>query len=214
MHDAQMVTTVVGQFVSVVQAVAGGDHNSQATLERKPARITSVGQNGPQVLAVHVLHRHVVLAFGFAEIDHLCDVGVVETCGQPRFVEQHADESLVVPEVREHELQRNEFAETTDPLGRREVQLRHASMRQPLQQCVAAELYSRRKLTCPAGSMGCGDHSRTQSTTIGRAVSTHRPGAATSAQGHRVSRRDGKDGHDMRSFGPQCPRPPSTLSCR
>ena len=60
---------------------------------------------------MEVLHRDPVGALVLTEIEHLRDVRVVDTSRDPRFIEEHVDELIVLDEVRVDALDRHPFLE-------------------------------------------------------------------------------------------------------
>ena len=80
-----------------------------------------------QVHAVHELHDEEVRVFAFADVEDRDDVRVVQARREPRLVQEHLDEALVLREVRQHALDRDALLEALHADGFAEVHLRHAA---------------------------------------------------------------------------------------
>ena len=79
------------------------------------------------------------VAVCFAELVDLADVRVRETRGDAAFVEEHLCEQLVLGEVRQDALDRDELGEAAHTVQSPEVQLRHAALCELQQELVATD---------------------------------------------------------------------------
>src|SRR5262249_45322185 len=98
-----------------------------------------LGERGAQILALDQLHREVQLAVGLAEVEHLDDVAVVELDGDPRLVDEAADEATLPRLRRQDALERLDLLEAGDADGLHLVDLGHAALRDALEHVVLAE---------------------------------------------------------------------------
>jgi hypothetical protein len=117
---------VVAQLVHVVQCAgdAGDDGQRHWMRQRTPPMRPHQRQ---QVVPVHELHRDEVLALELAEVEHLRDVGVVQSRGEPRLVEEHPREFGIVGELRQDALERHQLVEALGPAQLRQIHLGHAA---------------------------------------------------------------------------------------
>jgi len=67
--------------------------------------------DGLEIHAVHELHHDEVRVLDVTDVEHLNDVGVVETRAQSRLIQEHPDELLVLREMGSNPLDRDEFLE-------------------------------------------------------------------------------------------------------
>ena len=97
-------------------------------------------EDGAQVLAVDVLHRDEVLAVRARELVDARDVAVAQQAGDLGLVDQHLDEVVVLGEVGEHALDRDQVGVTAGVEGLGPVDLGHPAERDAVEQVVPAEL--------------------------------------------------------------------------
>src|SRR5262249_44135268 len=86
------------------------------------------------------LHGDVVRLADLAEVEDVRDVHVRELPGDLGFVDEHLHQLLVRREPGQDHLQGDELLEALDALGRRQVQLGHASGRDLANHAVRPEL--------------------------------------------------------------------------
>ena len=126
MDDLERIPRRIARLVCMVETRTDADDDVQHVLE--PQHVVRGRADDPaEVLAVDVLHREEVLVVLEADVVDRGDVRVLERGDQPRLVEQHPHEPLVLRLLREDALQRDELREATDAVGAREEQLRHAA---------------------------------------------------------------------------------------
>ena len=89
-----------------------------------------------------MLHRDEVLAVRARELVDARDVAVAQHARDLRLVDEHLDEVVVLGEVREHALDRDEVRLAVRVEGLRAIDLRHPAERDAIEQVVAAELLS------------------------------------------------------------------------
>ena len=99
-------------------------------------------EHGAHVLAVDMLHRDEVLAVRARELVDARDVAVAQDARDLRLVDEHLDEVVVLGEVREHALDRDEVGVAVSVERLRAIDLRHATERDAIEQVVATELLS------------------------------------------------------------------------
>ncbi len=131
----------------------GGDRDRRRQIARHRLR-----HRGAQVAALDQLHREEQLAVGFAEVEHLHDVAVGELDGDPRLVDEAADEPALARAVRQDPLERLDLLEPGDPDGLHLVDLGHPSLRDLLEHVVLAETLAQRfhrifSVTCRRGRL-------------------------------------------------------------
>ena len=76
------------------------------------------------------------MSVGVADVEDLDDVRVVEARGEPRLVEEHLDELLVLREVRQHALDRDVLLEPLNADRFAEIHLGHAARFQSLDDAI------------------------------------------------------------------------------
>ena len=137
MDDPQRAAVGAGLVVRIVKPVAqprgepGGDVRRDHQLP-----LLLLLQDLPQIHALDELHRDEDRPLELAELVHGDDVRVVQLGGDPRLVEEHPDELVLLRQVGEDPLDHRQPV----VLGvLREVQLRHSAHGQPLQQQVLPE---------------------------------------------------------------------------
>ena len=96
-------------------------------------------EDGPQVAAVDVLERDVVAGVDDAEVEDLRDVRVVQLNRDLRLVDEHADEVLVLRDVRQDALDRDQALEALDTVGLGPEHLGHTADVDPLEEIVLSE---------------------------------------------------------------------------
>jgi hypothetical protein len=130
----------IDERVRVLQrAAAVADHHRGEPDRDERVPLGGHAEDLRDILAGDVLHREVELVVLDAEIEHLGDVRVRQRRADPRLLEEHPHEALVLPEVRQDPLQRDELAELPRPGGEREEDLGHPTDRQALHDRVAAD---------------------------------------------------------------------------
>jgi hypothetical protein len=70
-----------------------------------------------QIHPVDELHHDEVRLVGVADVEHLDDVGVLEVQRQPRLVQEHGDELLVLRQRGQNALDGDVLAESLDGFG-------------------------------------------------------------------------------------------------
>ena len=68
------------------------------------------------ILTGNILHRHVIHAVDFADIEDLDDVGMVEVRGDAGFIKKHGDEVFFLRKMREDALDGDFFTESSEAL--------------------------------------------------------------------------------------------------
>jgi hypothetical protein len=130
----------IDEVVRVVERVAAIAHHHRGQPHRNERLpLGRHAQDLRDVLAGDVLHREVQIVILATEVEHLGDVRVRERGADARLLEEHLHEGVVLAEVRQDPLQRDELAELPRAGGEREKDLRHAANRQPLHDRVAAD---------------------------------------------------------------------------
>jgi hypothetical protein len=113
MYEAERLAVVPGDGVRVREtreelgAHGDSDRGSQRRLVLQETR---------QGDAIHMLHHDEVRAVALAEVEDGDDVLVMEASREPRFVEKHGAEALVVHDVGEHALDGHALAKLLRPL--------------------------------------------------------------------------------------------------
>ena len=79
-----------------------------------------------QGVPLDVLHREEVTAVVAPDLQGLNDVGVAQAGGEPRLLEEHRDEDVVVDELRPQLLDHEQLGEPGRPLEHGEVHHPHA----------------------------------------------------------------------------------------
>ncbi len=113
MHDAQGTPGLwIDHFVGVGEALANLVHDIQRSRDGQPLADSSAPlDQALQVDAVHVLHDDEVRVFGMTDIEDLDDVRVLQRQRQPRLVQEHRDEFLVLGQRRQDALDRDVLLE-------------------------------------------------------------------------------------------------------
>ena len=88
---------------------------------------------------MEVFHRDEVLALGFPDVVHLHDVLVMQVRGDPRLVEEHADEALILGVLGPNPLEHDVALEAFNAVGPPDEDVRHSSRRQVLEHHVATQ---------------------------------------------------------------------------
>ena len=102
-----------------------------------PPRADEQLRNG---CAMHVLHDEQELAAIAADIQRADDVGVMDARGQSRLVEEHAYERRILGEEGMEPLDGNDAAEASGSEQPREVQARHPTFGERLEEHIAAKV--------------------------------------------------------------------------
>jgi hypothetical protein len=124
--DPERPVLVVAPLVRVVQPRGRRRHHRDREIERDVRPLLGgAGQEGPQILAVEVLHREEVLAGVLADVVDLHDVLVVQRGRDPRLGEQHADEALIARVLRSDSLEHHVALEAFEPLGSSQQHVGH-----------------------------------------------------------------------------------------
>jgi hypothetical protein len=84
-------------------------------------------EHAKEIAAIDELHRDVVGLGDSAEVEDLRDVGVLQLYDDLGLVDEHADEALVLREVRVNDLEREELFEAADAARLGQIDLGHSS---------------------------------------------------------------------------------------
>ena len=140
MHDAERPLVGPAALVGVVQPGGRGRHDRHRVPQRHVlARPQRRRQNHSHVLAVDVLHRDEVLAARLAHVVDLHDVLVMQVGGDPRLVQKHPDEPLVLGVIRPDPLEHDVALEAAMAIGAPEQHVCHATRREVLEHHVSTE---------------------------------------------------------------------------
>ena len=129
--DAErLVGLGVLELVGVLQRLAALDHHVDDRGGVEALALAALALDQPlQVAPVHELHHEEVRVVGrLRDVEDLDDVGVLQEQRQPRLVEEHADELLVLRQVRQDAFDRNRLLEALHRLGDAAEDLRHAAV--------------------------------------------------------------------------------------
>ena len=130
---------VVLLAVRVLEGGAHLAHDVGGDVERDlEAALLGPPQDRAQVAPVHVLHRDVVALLQLAEVEHLDDVRVGEAGHHLGLVDEHVHELLVVGEVGQDALDRDDLLEPFHARALGPEHLGHAADGHPLEQAVGA----------------------------------------------------------------------------
>ena len=88
---------------------------------------------------MEVLHREEVLAARLADVVDLDDVRVVQVRGEPRLVEEHVDEALILRVFGADPLQHHVALEPLDPIRPCEQHVGHTARRQVLEHDIPSQ---------------------------------------------------------------------------
>src|SRR6185312_9291186 len=125
--------------VEVAHAGGGLAHDLDRVLERQePAVGDAAAAQLVELLADDVLHRDVRDAVVLVDVVDVDDVRMIELRADLRLVEEHLDDPRVVGELRPQLLDHDFFFEAGHCRLAREIDLRHATDREPAEQRVAA----------------------------------------------------------------------------
>jgi len=142
-HDPQGLAVEADLLVGVVQTSTDPLHDMNRELEGNgPPGTSRVTQHGTEIFAVQVGHGEEVVLTRLTDVVDVDDVGMLEVGRDASLVEEHADEVLVCPQVRQDPLEHDDFLEALDPRALGEEDLGHASHRQLVQQQVATQLFA------------------------------------------------------------------------
>ncbi|PRP92123.1 hypothetical protein ENSA5_51420 [Enhygromyxa salina] len=124
------VVEVVGVLESLERLVEDPDDQRQ----RHPtAALLEELQQLLEGRALDVLHDDEVGLIGFTEVEDRDDVGVVEVQAQPRLVEEHPNEALILEQAGQDALDRDLLFKACDRDGLGDPDLGHAASREPVQ---------------------------------------------------------------------------------
>jgi hypothetical protein len=127
-HDPERAAVLVVQLVGVRQtATCLGTHVDRLGQWKPQAAPVQAVLNFLEVRPFDELHDEEVGVLTRADVEDRDDVRVVEAGGQPRLIEEHVDEVLVLREVREHALDRDALLEALDASRFAQVDLGHAA---------------------------------------------------------------------------------------
>jgi hypothetical protein len=139
-RDAEVEDLAVALPVRVVEPGGDlGDHVARDRHRHAHAPVLRAGHRAAQVGALDQLHREVELAVGLSEVEDLDDVAVVQLDGDPRLVDEAADEPALVRLVGEDPLERLDLLEPGDADRLDLVDLGHPTLRDPLEDVVLAD---------------------------------------------------------------------------
>jgi len=132
-HDVGRLQVTMQHTLVVGRRQPGAQlpRNLHRLVTRQPADAT---QQPRQILAIDVLHRHVVLPLGLTDVKHPADVGVRHLARHAHLVEQPRHVPLILHEAARQELQRHLLAEL-QIVGA--VHLAHAAATQQADNAVA-----------------------------------------------------------------------------
>src|SRR5262245_57559831 len=91
------------------------------------SRLGCVRQDRADILAVDVLHRDEVISARLTDIVDLDDVLVMKVRYDPRLIEKHSDEALVLCLLRPDPLEHDMALEAFNPVSAAEEDIRHTS---------------------------------------------------------------------------------------
>ena len=140
MDEAEELAVLAAELVGRVQAVrrvgahAGGELHGHAL-----ASLLHAAHDLAERLAVEVLHGDPVGVVVLAEIEDLGDVRVVDAGRDPRLIEEHVDELIVLDEVRVDALDGDPLLEAAGPIHARQVDARHAADADLVDDAIAPE---------------------------------------------------------------------------
>ena len=140
MHDAQRPARLrVEQLVGIGQALANfvddvqGGRDGQAL-----ADASTPFEQALQIDAVHVLHDDEERVIRVADVEDLNDVSVLQRQGEPRLVEKHGHELLVLGQRRQDALDGDVLLEPLQRLRDPPKDLGHAARGYPLGDAISA----------------------------------------------------------------------------
>ena len=112
-HDREGHPVEVSLFVRVGEARGSADADGEGMLQGEVPHVLRAhrAHDRAKVFPVDVLHRDEVLALGLADVERRHDVGVRESRRDARLLQQHRDERLVAPELRQDALDDHEALE-------------------------------------------------------------------------------------------------------
>ncbi len=139
-NDAERVAVDVDELVRVVQARQRLDEDAKVRPEREGVLFRDALAKALERLPLEVLHREEEATPLAADLDRLHDVRVAEPRREPRLLEEHGEELLVLGEAGPQHLDDHQFAETGGALGDAEINVPHAAVRELGDQPVAADL--------------------------------------------------------------------------
>ena len=147
--EVEQLPVLPAQLVGGVQALGrvGADAGAQLRRDAHPP-LLGPAHHLAQRLAVEVLHGDPVGVVVLAEIEDLGDVRVVDAGRDPRLVEEHVDELIVLDQVRVDALDRDHLREAAGAVDPPQVQLGHAAPAELGEELVAAEAH---RVIGPAG---------------------------------------------------------------
>ena len=126
MHDVKIVTLCILFGMRMTEALTHLHHDVANTRDRDLLSDASGAlEDRLEVLARDVLQGDEEGAVRFAEIEDLGDIRVVELAGDLGLIDEHLDEGLVLGDVGQDFLDRQETLEPLDPKGFRLEDLSH-----------------------------------------------------------------------------------------
>ena len=138
MDDVQGLSLAVGELVRVGEALTDAHRDEARLLHRdRLAEGFAMLDHALEIGAVHELHHDEVRVVADADIEHLHAVRVREVRADARLVQEHADELLLLREMREHALDRDELLEALESGALRAEDLGHTARGDPLEDLVA-----------------------------------------------------------------------------
>ena len=138
--EAEELPVLAAQLVGRVEAVGRVGADARREVGHDPhVPLFGAPHHLAQRLAVEVLHGDPVGVVVLPEVEHLRDVGVVDPRGDPRLVEEHIDELVIFDEVRVDALDRHPLLEAARSIHPRQVDARHATDADLVDDAVAAE---------------------------------------------------------------------------
>jgi hypothetical protein len=128
MDDGKGLPRGVGERMGVVQRQREFVHHRGGKADGKHRSGTGAGAgNLVEVLAGDELHRQKQALTVFAKVKDLADVRVIEGGGDPRFVEKHLHELIIVLRIGKDSLHHHVLSKTARARGEAEKQLGHSS---------------------------------------------------------------------------------------
>ena len=130
MNHVERTAVVVEQFVCVVQTLEhlGDDPQSHAERQRLCGLLGQATQDSMQRLPVEELQRHVRDRPLLPNLEGLHDVGMVQSCGQPRLVHEHRQRLGLVEQRGSQLLEHEQLVDPGRTRDEREVDIGHAAM--------------------------------------------------------------------------------------
>ena len=140
------VVLLIGELVRVGDPLANLHDDVERVRDRDPlADPAPPVEERLEVDAVDVLHDDEVRVLGVPDVEHLHDVRVLERERQPRLVQEHGHELLVLGQRRQDALDGDVLLEPAHRLGDATEHLRHATGGHPLGDAISVIRHRRPK---------------------------------------------------------------------